>query len=163
MIDRANAAFDPASAEVVDTGIRPQVLHTPYEKLDLAIVPGPPQLVEPAVSFETHEILQYPPHRVADAILAAPNTTLKSSNDPTWWDWSAMHHAADGTIKIDFTLFDTEPVSWGGSSLVFDCGPQSLLDFWLAIRLACPAAWLHDASCRLYSPESFSELYLDSA
>ena len=123
-------------------------------------MPGPPQLVEPAVSFDTHEVLQYPPDVVADAILAVPNTRLIRTNDPTWYDWLALHTASDGTIKIDFTLFDIEPVSWGGSGLVFDCGPQSLLDFWLAIRTACPAAWLHDTSCKLYSPESFSELYL---
>ena len=133
---------------------------TPYNQLDLSIVPGPQALVEPAVSFDTHEVVEYAPELVAQAVLSIPNARLLSTSDATWWDWKARCDTPDGWIEIDMTLFDVEPPSWGGSGLTVECGPASLLDFWCRLRVTCPAAWLHDADCNLYSPESFRNLYL---
>lgn len=133
---------------------------TPYEQLDLSIVPGPLTLIEPAVSFGDHDIVSYSPTHFADAVLAVPNTRLLSSSDASWWDWKAQHDSRNGYLKIDMSLFETDPPSWGGSLLDIHCSAESLLNFWLTVRQSCPAAWLHDSECNLYSPERFRNLYI---
>lgn len=136
---------------------------TPFEQLDLQLVPGPLTLVEPAISFDTHEIVQYSPDRVAQTILSFPGVHLLKPASPSWWDWKARCEADEGYIEVCMTLFDTEPAVWGGSDLKINCSPKFLFDFWTHVRSVCPAGWLHDTECRLYSPESFSKHYLYNA
>ena len=136
---------------------------TPFEQLDLSIVPGPMTLLEPAVSFDTHDVVQYTPEVVSQAILSFPGARLDNPSSQSWWDWKARCEMSDGFIEVDMSLFETEPPTWGGSDLRFTCGPQSIISFWTHVRSVCPAAWLHDAECRLYSPESFTKYYLSNS
>lgn len=136
---------------------------TPFEQLDLQLVPGPITLVEPAVSFGTHEVVAYSPDRVAKTILSYPGTRLLEPPTPSWWQWKTRCEADSGYIEVDMSIFDIEPPVWGGSNLNFKCTPQYLLNFWLHVRGVCPAAWLHDTQCNLYSPESFCKNFLKEA
>jgi len=138
-------------------------LVTPYDKLDLSIVPGPLTLNDRAVSFDDHDVVEYPPEHFAEAVLAVPNSRCLSLPNASWWEWKAQHDAPDGYIKMDMTLFETDPPSWGGSLLDVRCSAASLLAFWLVVRQSCPATWLHDTTCKLYSPETFRQLYVHPA
>ncbi len=131
-----------------------------FDQLSWDLVPGPLTLTDPAYSIQIDESVDYPPKVVEQAILSVPNTRLLSTSKPSWWEWKAQHTAADGEVLVSFSLFETTPVLWGGSSLEIDCGPRSLLEFWLKIRESCPAIWLHDEDCRLYSPDGFREVFL---
>ena len=130
-----------------------------FDKLDLCFVSGPLELTEPAYSFDIIDAVEYPPGDIAIAFLEVPGCRLVHPGEPSWYDWKARWESGGRFIEVDMSLYDVEPVMWGGSGINMNCTPVDLLMFWESVRSRCQAVWLCDTECRLYSPERFRELY----
>ena len=138
----------------------------PFADLDLSFVYGPRELKEPAFSFAyDEEAILHSPDAFADAVLAVPHVSLIRDKAHSWNDWLARWQVDDRSIDIDLLATDVDPacghsVVWGGSSLTPRCTPIDLLALWLPIRDRLDGVWLHDTSCRMYSPKTFREEYV---
>jgi hypothetical protein len=124
------------------------------------LVPAPPELKEPAYSFESYRIPLYPPEEVAVAILSAPGMRI---DGPTrsWEDWKARWEEAGRYIEVGINAMEAEPdggpvLAWESSPLDVHCRPSEFLAVWEAIRSRCPGVWLDDEDNRLWSPRSFA-------
>ena len=130
--------------------------------MDLAIrewslIPGP-ESNPPRDSLGLHGVVEYPPRRIADAFLAFPGMRLENGGDLTWWEWQALWEVDGRFIKVGMTLFETEPVLWGGSPLQGRCEPADVLRLWKAIRIRCPGVWMQNSDCEIHTPESFEKI-----
>lgn len=134
------------------------LLSTPVRLTEISLVPGPRRLDEPAFSFAVSEMVHHSPEAIAVAILSYPGTRLLHPGEPKWVDWQARWERGDHHIDFDMTLMtEDEPLMWGGSMFSASCRLSDVLAVWERIASRCPGVWLHDASCRLYSPQSFAE------
>lgn len=125
------------------------------EIVDWSLIPGP--LRDPPPSSGTLEDIEtYAPERVAETLLALPGVALIHSADPSWWDWRARWTGPSGWLDIGFTLFDVEPVAWGGSALEGVCELEDAVALVRALRAKLPGVWLHNGACGIHSPESFA-------
>ena len=120
-----------------------------------SIVPGPRRIRPPFDSTHLDEIEEYSPQLVADATLALPGARLIQPAHPDWCSWLARCSTDDGYIDLRMTLFDTDPIRWGGFRLAGRASPESLLELYTHLHLALPAAWLHNTDCELHTAESF--------
>lgn len=120
-----------------------------------SIVPGPTSIRPPFESTELAAIEQYPPEAVAAAILGIRATELVHREDPNWWSWTARWSSGASHIDLAMTLFDTEPLAWGGFNLSGSATPVDLLNLYGAVHAALPASWLHNSDCLLHTAESF--------
>jgi hypothetical protein len=77
----------------------------------------------------------------------------------------ARAHEADQFIEFDIAACEIDPdnearpgltVAWGGSKFEMQCLLTDVLFVRRHIRRGCPAVWLHNTDCRMYSPESFA-------
>lgn len=137
----------------------------PFDELDVSFVYGPRELKEPAFSFAVDYVVFHTPEAIADAVLAVPNTRLIHDASDGWWNWLARWQVADRYIEIGNSDCDVDPacgfsVLWGGSDLTLRCNPEDLLTLWLGVRTRLDGIWLHDTSCRLWSPELFRRTYV---
>jgi hypothetical protein len=126
----------------------------------LALVPGPAEIEQPLYSFEVQdELVSHSPEAVAAVFLNVPG--MKRSNDaaPDSGLWKARWEEGDRCIDLDFTVMEIKPgeVVWGGSNLQGRCRFSDLLYIWSALRERFEGIWLHDADCRLYTPEGFNQ------
>ncbi len=111
-------------------------------------------------STRLYDLVEYPPEVIAEAILAAfPGIDVENSEEPTWWDWHAKWQNGDDQIEFGMSLFDTDPISWGGSPLQGVCSVSSFLDAWKKIRENCPGVWMHYEDCEIHTPASFAALF----
>lgn len=138
----------------------------PFAELDVAFVYGPRELAEPAFSFGyDDDPVLHSPEAFANTVLAVPNVSLVRDESESWHNWLARWQVDDRAIEIDLLDCDVDPecghsVVWGGSGLTLNCTPEDLLNLWLQIRDRLDGVWLHDTSCRMYSPKTFRETYL---
>jgi hypothetical protein len=125
----------------------------------LALVPGPSHIDQPLYSFQVYdEIVGHDPDEVAAALLAIPGMRRSNSAEPASWDWAARWEDGDRWLDLDFTLMEPDDgVVWGGSNLRGRCRQSDLMNIWAALRNRFDGIWMHDAECRLYTPESFAE------
>ncbi|HZZ80323.1 MAG TPA: hypothetical protein VFE62_17560 [Gemmataceae bacterium] len=123
----------------------------------LSLVPGPAHIKQPLYSFEVYdEIELHAPEMVAAVILSIPGMQRSNSAEPASWDWNALWEDGDRHLELDFTLLEPdEGVFWGGSNLQGRCRQSDLMKIWSALRKRLKGVWLHDAECRLWTPESF--------
>jgi hypothetical protein len=131
-------------------------------KIDLdgwALIPGP-ESDPPASSLTLSNLVEYPPEFVVEAILTAfPEIIVENSGEPSWLDWRAKWKVGDDQIEVGMSLLDTDPVSWGGSSLHGVCTASRFLEAWKKIRQRCPGVWMHNNDCEIHTPETFAELF----
>jgi hypothetical protein len=136
---------------------------------EFSLVWGPLELPEPAYSFaDDWESQVYTPDEIADAILSVPGVRLSRAPTPGWEQWAA-EWAEDGRhIEFDLIACEFEPdnelrpgisLAWGGSKFEMHCLLSDVLKVWRGIQQRCPAVWLHNTDCRMYSPESFAREY----
>jgi hypothetical protein len=125
----------------------------------LALVPGPADIEQPLYSFQVYdEIVGHAPEGVAAALLSIPGMRRTNSAEPSSWDWKARWDIGDRYLELDFTLLEPDDgVAWGGSNLRGRCRRSDLMSIWSALRERFEGVWLHDAECRLWTPESFAE------
>jgi hypothetical protein len=120
-----------------------------------SLIPGP--LANPPKSSSAlDDIVLYPPHVVANALIAVPGMRVKHAAEPSWGDLVLRWSEGDRWIEIGFTAFDGDPPAWGGSGLNGECDLADILEVWEAIRSMIPACWMHDMNCDIHSPESFA-------
>lgn len=120
-----------------------------------SLIPGPLN-DPPKSSLALDDIVHYPPHEVADALISFPGARIKHTPEPSWWDLVVRWSEGDRWIEIGFTVFAGDPPSWGGSGLEGECDLPDILHIWSAIRKSIPACWMHDMNCDIHSPESFA-------
>jgi hypothetical protein len=136
---------------------------------DFSLVWGPLELPEPAYSFaDDWESQFYTPDEIADAILCVPGVRLKHAATPGWERWAAAWAEGPRYIEFDMMACDFDPdndvrpgisVAWGGSNFEMHCLLSDVLRVWRGIQQRCPAVWLHNSDCRMYSPELFEKEY----
>jgi hypothetical protein len=127
------------------------------------LIPAPPELKEPAYSFESYRIPLYPPEEIAAAILSTPGMRLDGPA-PSWEDWKARWDEAGRYIELRINAMEVEaeggPVlAWESSPLHVHCRPSEFLAVWEAIHSRCPGVWLDDEDSRLWSPRSFAKRF----
>jgi hypothetical protein len=130
----------------------------------LAFIPGPADIEQPLYSFEVYdEIVGHAPDEVAAALLAIPGMRRTNSAEPASWEWKARWEIGARYLDLDFTLMEPDDgVIWGGSNLQGRCRQSDLMHIWSALRQRFEGVWLHDAECRLYTPESFVQRSAES-
>jgi hypothetical protein len=121
-------------------------------------IPGPTS-DPPGSSLDLRDLIEYPPQVVADAVLAFPGMTVPNPRSPDWWQWWAEWRFGEKHIGVGMTLFDTDPVTWGGSPLQGVCEVSDVLRLWQTIRDRCPGVWMHNSNCEIHTPESFQRLF----
>src|SRR5690242_15472743 len=122
------------------------------EPLDL--IPGPPHRQEVLDSQSIHDIAQYPIDTVAACFDRYPGMRrIGRGHDPWHWKWKWQE--GDRTIDLNFTLFEAEPPTWGGSKLEPSCTINDLLTLWRHVLQQFPAVWVHDEDCKMYTPQTF--------
>jgi len=121
-----------------------------------SLIPGPPRIVDPpGSSIDLQDVASYDPREVAGSLLAYPGCRLVHPASPTWWEWRAEWAGGDRFIALGMSLFETEPPTWGGSGIEAVCRLEDIMGLWLSLRSRFPAAWLHNESCEIHTPESF--------
>ncbi len=124
-----------------------------------AFIPGPSEILDaPASSLDLQEIASYPPEAIAQAFLAYPGFSLMQDADPPWWQWRAGWERGQRFLLVDMTLFETDPIAWGGSHVFGYCELDDLLSLWRALRERFPAVWRHNSDCEIHTPDSFLRL-----
>lgn len=128
------------------------------------LVPAPPDLNEPAFSFDSYDSPLYPPEAIAAAILSVPGMQLVRPVQPSWGDWRARWESAGHLIELTINVLDAESeagkiVAWESSLVNARCHPSDLFAIWNAIRSVCPGVWLDDDDSRLWSPWTFNQLF----
>jgi hypothetical protein len=125
---------------------------------DWAFIPGPREIPDPPASSVTlQDVAVFPPDAVAQAFLAYPGFSLVDKPDRSWWQWQARWERGQSFLLVGMTLFETDPIAWGGSPVSGTCELDDLLALWRALRGRFPAVWLHNSSCEIHTPDSFSE------
>jgi hypothetical protein len=127
-----------------------------------SLIPGPDSN-PPDSSLNLRDLIEYPPSTIAEAILALPGTIEENRGDPSWWQWSAKWQCETATVVIGMTLFDTDPVSWGGSPLQGHCSAEQILTLWESLRRTCPGVWMHNDDCEIHTPQSFKDLFIEAS
>jgi hypothetical protein len=126
-----------------------------------AFIPGPPEIPDPpASSLNQNEIAAYPPEAIAQALLAYPGFNLMQKADPSWWQWRAGWERGPCFLLVEMTLFETDPIAWGGSGVSGYCELEDLLSLWRALRERFPAIWLDNSDCEIHTPDSFARLMM---
>jgi hypothetical protein len=125
------------------------------------LVPAPPELKEPAYSFDSYRIPLYPPDEIAAAILSAPGMRIERP-PRTWEDWKARWEQAGRYIEVEINAMEAESdvgtvLAWESSPIRVRCRPSEFLAVWESIRSRCGGVWLADENDRLWSPRSFGE------
>jgi len=140
------------------------------DQSELALIAGPIQLPEPAWSFADDWLSEeiYTPDEIVAAIVAVPNTLLTHEAVPTWDAWNARWQVNDHYIDFDIQACPIDvdnplrpglTMYWGGSKFATRCTVEEIVQVWQTIQRHCPAVWLHNTDCRMYSPESFAEAF----
>jgi len=127
---------------------------------DWSLIPGP-ACNPPPSSLDLHDFIEYSPSTIAETILAFPGMIAQNHGDPTWWEWSATWRHQEASIDVGMTLFEIEPVSWGGSPLRGGCSVPQMLALWNSVRQKCPGVWMHNSDCEIHTPESFEGSFAD--
>lgn len=125
-----------------------------------ALVPGPVDIEQPLYSFEVcDDLVLHPPDEVAAALLSIPGMRRSNTAELASGHWVARWADGDRHLDLDFTVMESEDgrVVWGGSNLRGRCTISDLLGCWAALRARFEGVWLHDAKCRLYTPECFAQ------
>lgn len=125
---------------------------------DWALVPGPAKN-PPTSSVVLSDLTLHSPGTIAEAILSFPGMEQKGSEGGDWWSWSASWQSGIRHISIGMTLFETDPVSWGGSPLSGTCELADILGLWKAIGMQCAGVWMHNTNCDIHTPDSFEQLF----
>lgn len=119
---------------------------------DWSLIPGPEKNPPPS-SVAIEETVEISPDRFAATVLSFPGFEQVAEPDPDWWAWKASRH----DMTIEMTLFETEPVTWGGSFLKGTCQLNKFLEFWDHLRTLSPGIWLHNSACEVLTPDMFLE------
>ena len=126
---------------------------------DWAFVPGPSEIPDaPQSSVNLQDVANYQPGAIAQAFLGCPGFSPMHAADPSWWEWRAGWERDRRFLLVDMTLFETDPVAWGGSGISGYCELDDLLALWRSLREKFPAIWLHNGNCEVHTPESFARL-----
>lgn len=133
---------------------------------EFSLVWGPLRLPESAHSFaDDWESQIYTPDEIADAILSVPGTRLIHPATQGWECWSAEWREEGRHIDFDIMACEFDPdnalrrgisLVWGDSKFEMHCLLSDVLKVWSGIQQRCPAAWLHNTDCLMYSPVSFA-------
>jgi hypothetical protein len=129
------------------------------ELREWSFIPGP-LTRPPESSLELHDLVGYAPESVAEAFLSYPGMQLLHPADPSWWEWKARWGRDERFIELDMSLFETEPVTWGGSTITAHCSLDDLMRLWEAVRTRCQAVWLHNGDCEIHTPDSLRRLFV---
>ena len=129
-----------------------------FGKLEWSLVPGPEDVSDVPDSLGQFDIAEYAPEDIAERILSIEGTRLVRSG-PEWWDWRACYESDRDMFEVTMTLFETDPVTWGGSNIVACSDPSELLRFWRLLRVSHPRIWLHNSDCALFDPADFEKRY----
>jgi hypothetical protein len=124
-----------------------------------SFTPGPAEN-PPGSSLDLRDLIEYPPEVVAEAILAFPKMRVLESAPGDWWHWWAAWSHGDRRIGVGMSVFETEPVSWGGSPLQGACELADILELWEVIRSRCPGVWMHNSDCAIHTPDSSRRLFM---
>ena len=131
---------------------------------DWAFIPGSREVQDPpASSVGLQDVATYPPQAIAQAFLAYPGFRLVHAPDPSWWQWQVGWERGRSLLVVGMTLFETDPVSWGGSHVSGTCELDDLVSLWHALRAQVPAVWLHNSACEIHTPDSFLHLMTPQA
>ena len=126
-----------------------------------ALVPGPEHLDRPRMSFEVHEIAQYPIDEFAAAVLSFPGMRLERPS-AAWHDWMARWQSGQHFIRLDLALLDGESPIWGGSSLRAICTLDEMIALWRHLLAEFPGVWMHNTDCEMHTLESFPRAIRDA-
>jgi hypothetical protein len=127
------------------------------------LVPAPPELKEPAYSFDSYRVPLYPSEVIAAAILAVPGMRIDRPAG-SWENWMARWQDAGHYIEIGLNAMAAESedgtiLAWESSPIRVHCWPAEFLAVWESIGSRCPGVWLDDEDSRLWSPRSFAERF----
>lgn len=122
-------------------------------------------LPEPAYSFaDNWTSILYTPDEIKSAIISVRGMHVCPQPNRLG-NWEACWREGERYIAIDVLECDIDAdnesrpginVYWGGSLLRTHCFLADILFVWNSIRRICPAVWMHNTDCRLYSPASFT-------
>lgn len=132
---------------------------TAFSKLDWALVPGPAEVPDILDSQDQYDIALYAPGEIAERILSVDGTRLLDAGTD-WWGWRASYETDSEIFELTMTLFEIEPIAWGGSGIVGCSDPAALLWFWEQLRKTHPRIWLHNAECAIFNPNAFQRSYI---
>jgi hypothetical protein len=122
---------------------------------DWAFIPGPREIPDPpASSVALQDVAAYPPDAIAQTFLAYPGFSLAHEADPSWRQWQAEWERGQSFLLVGMTLFETDPVAWGGSHVSGCCELDDLLALWYTIRAQFPAVWMYNSACEIHTPDS---------
>ena len=132
---------------------------TRFSKLDWALIPGPEEVSEVLDSQGQHDIALYSPGEISRQILSIDGTRLLNAG-ADWWEWRASYESDSDIFELTMTLFDIEPIAWGGCGIVACSDPTALLQFWQQLRKSHPRIWLHNSECAIFNPSDFQKMYV---
>jgi len=118
------------------------------ELSDYSLIPGL-EKNPPENSVALDEMVEISPDRFAASVLSFPGFRQVSESDSDWWSWRAECQ----NMMIDMSLFETEPVTWGGSILRGSCQLNEFIEFWNHLRKLSSGIWLHNSDCEILTPE----------
>lgn len=115
----------------------------------LSLVPGPLPVSGTRSSVDLQDLEDYKLERAVAAVLLHAGG-IRDGDRVSWT-------LADRFIELEFATMGPDDDRWGGCNLRTHCLFVDLLRVWLTISKPCPATWLHNSACRMYSPASFVE------
>ncbi|MBX9579963.1 MAG: hypothetical protein K2X87_06605 [Gemmataceae bacterium] len=128
---------------------------TGHATVDLFFSSGPDHIREPYSSVMVGAIVEYQVADFAAALDRLPGVVrTHTSEAETWWRWGRDGRSIEIAVDGDNT---GEDGVWLGSLLRIDCTFADLVGLWGELLTTRPAVYLHDQSCRMYTPRSFLE------
>ncbi len=125
-----------------------------FSETDLFFCSGPNQILEPFTSVMVGVIEEYQTTAMAVAISCLPGTvSLREHEFENVWRWERSNRFIEISVNDDNTFEG----GWLGSPLKLNCTFSDLVEFWLNLARSYPAIYVHQPSCRMYTPCSFLE------
>jgi hypothetical protein len=121
----------------------------------LSLIPGPSPVVGMMQSTELDDMVEYPLDLVEGAFARIPTIERTILDDPPGVVFFELRRASRKVLVELDPRDDPASKLWLGSPLETDCLFSDLLEVWRDVCATCPATWLHNAECTMWSPEAF--------
>jgi hypothetical protein len=121
----------------------------------LSLIPGPAAVVGTMQSTDLDDRVEYELDRVEAAFASLPTIGRTNLDDPEGVVFFELRRGSRKVLVEIDPRDDPASRLWFGSPLETDCLFGDLLDVWHHLWTTCPATWLHNAECTMWSPEAF--------
>jgi hypothetical protein len=72
----------------------------------------------------------------------------------------ARYESANDVFELNMTLFETQPVLWGGTDLIGASHAAETLGLFLRFQSVLPGTYLHSSEALLYTEEGFRKKFV---